>query len=323
MNTILSCQDQYFAGGQSYDCPYFSSTSASSVDVSKDTWVSLWASGILDNKSSNQGPLSHGHSYNVETTLQDDCLWGDQLSSQMFSNMQLQDTLVQKDEELARLQEENNKLKQYLNSTYVKSLEEKTKKLLAQAGHSFVAPQKRKAKFSSLLSPDSQAKKGRRNLYDKFTACEQHCSTGVDTWVLKTLGLKDADTIDDSASASYNAHTVLLSQNSGVTNVQDSPSSGYSTANFTPNHSQASSTCDSPYLHSSPSQSSASSSPDSPFEAPVCYNPDVAPNTTEVAFSTCLSPHTNVKTHTFSQGQAFVRRDEKGWKFTWVPKHSE
>lgn len=61
-NTILACQDQYFAGGQGYDCPYFSSTSEASVDVTKDTWVSLWASGLLDNKSSNQGPQSHGKS---------------------------------------------------------------------------------------------------------------------------------------------------------------------------------------------------------------------------------------------------------------------
>lgn len=34
---------------------------------------------------------------------------------------------MQREEELARLQEENNKLKEFLNSSYVKSLEEKTK----------------------------------------------------------------------------------------------------------------------------------------------------------------------------------------------------
>lgn len=41
--------------------------------------------------------------------------------------IKLQDTLMQREEELARLQEENNKLKEFLNSSYVKSLEEKTK----------------------------------------------------------------------------------------------------------------------------------------------------------------------------------------------------
>jgi hypothetical protein len=40
---------------------------------------------------------------------------------------QLQDTLLQKEEELARLHEENNHLRQYLNSTLVKRLEEKAK----------------------------------------------------------------------------------------------------------------------------------------------------------------------------------------------------
>ena len=39
----------------------------------------------------------------------------------------LQDTLIQREEELARLQEENNNLKEFLNSSCVKALEEKTK----------------------------------------------------------------------------------------------------------------------------------------------------------------------------------------------------
>lgn len=43
--------------------------------------------------------------------------------------LQLQDTLLQKEEELARLHEENNNLRQYLNSAVVKCLEEKAKVL--------------------------------------------------------------------------------------------------------------------------------------------------------------------------------------------------
>ncbi|KAM8953094.1 geminin coiled-coil domain-containing protein 1 [Pelodytes ibericus] len=328
VNTILACQDQYFAGGQGYDCPYFSSTSVSNVDVSKDTWVSLWASGLLDNKSSNQGPHCHGQSYNTGNTLPNDYLWGDQLSSQMFTNKHLQDTLVQKEEELARLHDENNKLKQYLNSTYVKSLEEKTKKLLSQNGHSFIAPLKRKAN-SNLLSPESQAKKTRRNLFDEFTACEHHASPVVDTWVLQTLGLKDVNTIDESATYS-SLSTEYIRKGVDYNNVQDSPSSGYSTASATPTHSQATSSCcqDSPYLHTlSPSHCGVSSP--SPLQgsqpaSPVYRKADVNPNKTDVAFSASLNHHHNLKTHSFSQGQAFVRRDtEGGWKFTWVPKQSQ
>ncbi|VCW69184.1 unnamed protein product, partial [Gulo gulo] len=56
------------------------------------------------------------------------CSWEEaQLSSQLYRNKQLQDTLVQKEEELARLHEENNHLRQYLNSALVKCLEEKAK----------------------------------------------------------------------------------------------------------------------------------------------------------------------------------------------------
>ncbi|CDQ60679.1 unnamed protein product [Oncorhynchus mykiss] len=44
---------------------------------------------------------------------------------------------------------------------------------------------------------------------------------------------------------------------------------------------------------------------------------------TELAFSMSLNPSSSVrlKTHSFPQGQAFVRKDTLGgWNFTWVPK---
>ncbi|KAM9315991.1 geminin coiled-coil domain-containing protein 1 [Gastrophryne carolinensis] len=328
MNTILACQDQYFAGGQGYDCPYFASTSAASVDdVTKDTsWLSPWASGLLANRSSNQDPQSHEPFYNVGCTYENDYRWNDQLSSQMITNKQLQDTLVQREEELARLHEENNKLKQYLNSAFVKCLEEKTKKLLSQ--NAVGAHLKRKSRTSSHTSPDSSAKKAKRNLYDDLAGCEGESSHTVASWVLQTLGLKDVNTIDDSASANYSAiprELVCSMGGNDCGNIQDSPSSGYSTVHMTPAHSQQ----DSPYLSNySPSSCSSTSLPGSgsvsPFGSPIYFTPDVSPNKTEVAFSTSLNPHCNVKTHSFSSGQAFVRRDgEGGWKFTWVPKQSE
>lgn len=40
---------------------------------------------------------------------------------------QLQDTLLQREEELARLQEENNKLREFLSSSFVRDLEKKAK----------------------------------------------------------------------------------------------------------------------------------------------------------------------------------------------------
>uniref|UniRef100_A0A8C2NKW6 Geminin coiled-coil domain containing n=1 Tax=Capra hircus TaxID=9925 RepID=A0A8C2NKW6_CAPHI len=194
MNTVLPCQDQYFVGGQSYNCPYSTTTSESSVDVSTETWVSFWAAGFLDNREPQQAPQAQEPSGDSNFPVPNLCSWEEaQLSSQLYRNKQLQDTLVQKEEELARLHEENNHLRQYLNSALVKCLEEKAK----------------------LSNPPE--------------------------------GLQSL-----------------------------------------------------PY-----------------------YTSDVSPNKTEMAFSTSLSPHCNVKTHSFHQGQAFVRRDEEGgWKFTWVPKQS-
>lgn len=42
---------------------------------------------------------------------------------------------------------------------------------------------------------------------------------------------------------------------------------------------------------------------------------------TDLAFSMSLSPSSSVKTHSFPQGQAFIRKDTGGrWNFTWVPR---
>lgn len=41
----------------------------------------------------------------------------------------------------------------------------------------------------------------------------------------------------------------------------------------------------------------------------------------DLAFSMSLSPSSSVKTHSFPQGQAFIRKDPEGrWNFTWVPR---
>ncbi|XP_038944876.1 geminin coiled-coil domain-containing protein 1 isoform X2 [Rattus norvegicus] len=128
MNTILPCQDQYFVGGQSSNCPYSTTTSESGVDVSKETWVSFWAAGLLDNSELQQAPHVLESPSGFSFPVPDSCSWEEtELSSQLYRNKQLQDTLLQKEEELARLHEENNHLRQYLNSTLVKRLEEKAK----------------------------------------------------------------------------------------------------------------------------------------------------------------------------------------------------
>lgn len=55
-----------------------------------------------------------------------------------FLLSQLQDTLMQRDEELARLHEENNKLKDFLNSSFVKCLEDKRKVIRCYTVHGLV-----------------------------------------------------------------------------------------------------------------------------------------------------------------------------------------
>lgn len=56
------------------------------------------------------------------------CLWSLAVFDLMLGTcLQLQDTLLQREEELARLQEENNKLREFLSSSFVRTLEEKAK----------------------------------------------------------------------------------------------------------------------------------------------------------------------------------------------------
>ncbi|XP_014167738.1 geminin coiled-coil domain-containing protein 1 [Geospiza fortis] len=229
-----------------------------------------------------------GHFCSPQLGAQDAAWQGDQLSSQLYRNKQLQDTLLQKEEELARLHEENNNLRQYLNSALIKCLEEKAKKLLSDHGQkacSILKSTKRRLKEDHCFLPQEtpHASKARRNLFNEFTACEEQASPAVDSWVLQTLGLKDVNTIDE-ASANYSA----LSPDLGKDTYCLSPGGAADSYGLS-------------YLTGG-----------------------LSPNRTEVAFTTCLSPHRNVRTHSFHQGQAFVRRDDDGgWRFTWVPKQPE
>ncbi|XP_069328093.1 geminin coiled-coil domain-containing protein 1 [Eulemur rufifrons] len=334
LNTILPCQDQYFVGGQSYNCPYSTTTSESSVDVSTDTWVSFWAAGLLDNREPQQAPQAQESSHGSNFPVLDSFSWEEaQLSSQLYRNKQLQDTLVQKEEELARLHEENNHLRQYLNSALVKCLEEKAKKLLSSDEFSRVCGKFRKGKRKPKEQRYSPAeiphpKNAKRNLSSEFANCEEQPGPPVDPWVLQTLGLKDLNTIDDSLSANYSA---LSSHPRRVTSTfsqypddaidyENVPSEDlpidYEGDRTAPFHRTATHGEGFPFL-------SQLSNPPVGLQNLPYYTADVSPNKTEMAFSTSLSPHCNVKTHSFHQGQAFVRRDEEGgWKFTWVPKQS-
>lgn len=56
----------------------------------------------------------------------EDCDWSECYCVSLLS-FQLQDTLLQREEELARLQEENNNLREFLNSSFVRNLEQKAK----------------------------------------------------------------------------------------------------------------------------------------------------------------------------------------------------
>ncbi|XP_035390152.1 geminin coiled-coil domain-containing protein 1 [Electrophorus electricus] len=210
MSTVLSCQDMGFVGGQRYDCAYSASTSSDgSVDVSTTTLVSLWDAGPLDNaRCHHDPPLLDPQLISVHGELLD-TTWSEQLSPHLQRNKQLQDTLMQKEEELARLQEENNKLKEFLNSSYVKSLEEKSKRFLSAQRSLDTRPKKRvlqeQGDILTLrhILEGGEGKRTCRNLSLEFCSAEEMAATPpLDSWILETLGLQDEDTIDPESSFS-------------------------------------------------------------------------------------------------------------------------
>nr|XP_046244165.1 geminin coiled-coil domain-containing protein 1 [Scatophagus argus] len=152
-------------------------------------------------------------------------MWSEQLSPHLQRNKQLQDTLLQREEELVRLQEENNKLREFLSSSFVRDLEQTAKKLTADG--------RRKLKrnvmqihdgpfqnYSHPLQTSQQvSKRVCRNLTAEF--CSEFSETSasssepnLDLWVLRTLGLKDRDTIDisnndSSSSPQYSLNSLV------------------------------------------------------------------------------------------------------------------
>lgn len=244
-----------------------------------------------------------------------------------------------------------------------------------------------------------------RNLTAEFCSSEASASSepNLDLWVLRTLGLKDRDTIDtslDSSSSSghslrslvYDSSTSMPSsvyscyQSSscqtqhrpgpaispqcgftatGLSGQYDPPGLQFRSCNTLtafesspesqePNRATVCSTTAlsraqtpqeepsdplaywspgqelsppgervhfSPVLSSSPvtNQACTLAGPSGEPQPPAA--PRVSSCRTDLAFSMSLSPSSSVKTHSFPQGQAFVRKDNGGrWNFTWVPR---
>ncbi|XP_070982224.1 geminin coiled-coil domain-containing protein 1, partial [Oncorhynchus clarkii lewisi] len=258
-STALTCQDLSFVGGQLYNCPYPAPTSADSVDVSTVTVASFWAAGPPDDTACQHEPTQRElYSCLDFGTSRPDPIWTDHLSPHLQRNKQLQDTLIQREGELARLHEENNKLKEFLNSSFVKTLEEKTKRLLSAQSGDRRRNRKRNSEIQNLhgvgefrnlsasqLLLGSQVKRTCRNLSLQFCSEEELASTPpVDLWILQTLGLKDEDTIDTTSTEySFNSSIDSLTKCSTITDssgdycqTTDHKSTAYDTPTDGPGH---------------------------------------------------------------------------------------
>ncbi|XP_066531031.1 geminin coiled-coil domain-containing protein 1 [Hoplias malabaricus] len=226
-SATLSCQDAGFAGGAGFVCAYSASPPPrATVDVSRATLAPLWAADAQDNARRQHEPQRRDPQLGSAHAAFHGSTWPDQLSPHLQRNKQLQDTLMQKEEELARLQEENNKLKEFLNSSYVKSLEEKSKRLLSGPGSSDSRQRKRnlyeEGDFLNLrhLLKGGKHKRVCRNLSLEFCSAEEIAATPqLDSWILETLGLQNEDIIDPDSSFSSPTTDHTPSFNSPATSI--------------------------------------------------------------------------------------------------------
>ncbi|XP_054598341.1 geminin coiled-coil domain-containing protein 1 [Nothobranchius furzeri] len=314
--------------------------------------------------------------------------WTPQLSPHLQRHKQLQDTLLQREEELARLQEENIKLREFLSSSFVRSLQQKAKNLPADG---------RKNLKRNLTEPSPLSKQISKRVCRNLTAefCSESSETSVpsepnlDLWVLQTLGLKDRDTIDTSAgsspennfpgaitSSSSSDQMFTSSLNSSLGSCLGSPFSSVPFSSQRPADEMSScddaddpalmtqncprtpetftatglsrsykasealirsynQSCMSPVQTQKANHSAAywtlppeAGTPSSglimntPWTgAGSSAGPPEPRGQKDLAFRMSLTQSSCVKTHSFPQGQAFVRRDGGGrWNFTWVPR---
>ncbi|KAK1899863.1 Geminin coiled-coil domain containing protein 1 [Dissostichus eleginoides] len=300
------------------------------------------------------------------------------LSPHLQRNKQLQDTLLQRDEELIRLQDENKTLREFLGSSFVRNLQQRAKKLRPDGWRQLKRNPPDDGLFQtrspSLHFPPPVSKRVCRNLSKEFSSSSSSSSSSepnLDLWVLRTLGLKDRDTIDTSSESSSGFSTSFYDSSSSEYSLNSSfsfcptstPQTGYTNEEEEVKSPQSSTTSPQrnsrtiflsptlpeklPFSPTSdhicclastrvPTHSSNRPVYWSPSEDPVQFSPPsqrvpFSPIETsgsqtprsqkDLAFRMSISPSSSVKTHSFPQGQAFVRRDTGGGRcnFTWVP----
>ncbi|XP_029700086.1 geminin coiled-coil domain-containing protein 1 isoform X1 [Takifugu rubripes] len=320
-------------------------------------------------------------------------MWSQQLGPHLQRNKQLQDILLQREEELFQLQEENQKLREFLNSSFVRNLQAQKVSgdgrggLPRQLKRNLAGPDEGPLQNSPW--PPQISKRVCRNITAEFSSeSESPPEPNLDRWVLRMLGLKDVGAVDPSPTSSWSWSSKDSSRTSTHHNSlangcvssgpcpdlgqePSGPSSLYEDSKDMTRPSLLSTAFQSPPEepdfrwptagpacswssagpaagnHSSPSRSSPDGNHSSPPAEDVlvspspssslvrnkqqrcagpgrpsgrCWTPADPP--ADVVFSMCLSPSSSIRTHSFPQGQAFIRNNPDGrWSFTWVPRH--
>ncbi|KAK0149034.1 Geminin coiled-coil domain-containing protein 1 [Merluccius polli] len=240
-SAAVACQDGVFAGGPTPGGPpgYCPPPTARTVDVSMETLASSWAPDDASLASKTQHLPTYGGLCSQPKAT-------NKLSPHLHRNQQLQDTLQQREEELTRLQQENDKLRHFLSSSFVRNLEEKVKDLSSDHRRNLKRSLQQDHRTNQNLgscrshpAPHHISKRVCRNLFPEFCSDPGPSrEPSLDLWVLRTLGLKDRDTIDPSASPSS---CRLLTPSSSSFSAMSSYEASAILPDLPPSHSSSSS----------------------------------------------------------------------------------
>ncbi|XP_061538232.1 geminin coiled-coil domain-containing protein 1 [Phycodurus eques] len=301
---------------------------AALVSVSMETLTSTWAPvdrcDVIDAGATRRNSSRVREACVLSRSPPAGGLWSEQLPPHLHRNKQLEDALRRRDEEMARLRDENDKLRRFLDRSSgdlnQKSSADRTKNLNRKRPYHVGRFQ------NSALRHLRVTEHVCRNLSSEFSSTEfgsDESGTAAsepapDLWVLRTLGPKDPAAVDVSSPLARQIESHRSDFSHGG---PEGPRSPPAFSASTPNRSGP------PPGHLFPEETRFGQAP---FSDPV-PNWSRTPQTPwrvncpeggrpDLAFAMSLSPASSVKTLSYPQGQAFVRTDPKGrYNFTWLP----
>ncbi|XP_077467753.1 geminin coiled-coil domain-containing protein 1 isoform X2 [Stigmatopora argus] len=166
-----------------------------SMETLTPTWTPVYQGDVINHVGAKGHNSSNAWDCILSMSPPTGGLWIEQQR-----NKQLEDKLLRREEELSRLQDENEKLRRFLRSPFVGNLVDGVRQTSNRKW-----PYRNESFRNSARRPLQVSGRVCRNLSAEFDSAEclsakSNSRSALDLWVLRTLGLKDPDTVDVSGT---------------------------------------------------------------------------------------------------------------------------